>query len=57
MLSTFSSCLNTVGGGNCEKRAEKRVWSPEQKSEIVHKHLDDHTVQRFLLHKQWKMDL
>ena len=24
------------------KGQEKRVWTPEQKSEIVHKHLDEH---------------
>ena len=25
-----------------KKGQKKRVWTPEQKSEIVHKHLDDH---------------
>lgn len=25
-----------------KKRQKKRIWTPEQKSEIVHKHIDDH---------------
>ena len=30
------------------KGQTKRVWTPEQKSEIVHKHLDDHISVRTL---------
>ena len=30
------------------KGQTKRVWTPEQKSEIVHKHLDDHISVRIL---------
>ena len=30
------------------KGQKKRVWTPEQKSEIVHKHLDDHISVRTL---------
>ena len=30
------------------KGQTKRVWTPEQKSEIVHKHLDDHVSVRTL---------
>ena len=30
------------------KGQKKRVWTPEQKSEIVHKHLDDHVSVRTL---------
>ena len=30
------------------KGETKRVWTPEQKSEIVHKHLDDHISVRTL---------
>ena len=30
------------------KGQKKRVWTPEQKSEIVHKHLDDHISLRTL---------
>ena len=30
------------------KRQTKRVWTPEQKSKIVHKHLDDHVSVRTL---------
>ena len=30
------------------KGQKKRVWPPEQKSEIVHKHLDDHISVRTL---------
>ena len=30
------------------KGQTKRVWTPEQKSEIVHKHLDDHISVRAL---------
>ena len=30
------------------KGQTKRVWTPEQKSEIVHRHLDDHTSVRAL---------
>ena len=31
-----------------KKGQTKRVWTPEQKSEIVHKHLDDHISVRTL---------
>ena len=31
-----------------KKGQTKRVWTPEQKSEIVHKHLDDHVSVRTL---------
>ena len=31
-----------------KKGQTKRVWPPEQKSEIVHKHLDDHVSVRTL---------
>ena len=30
------------------KGQKKRIWTPEQKSEIVHKHLDDHVSVRTL---------
>ena len=30
------------------KGQTKRVWTPEQKTEIVHKHLDDHILVRTL---------
>ena len=30
------------------KGQKKRIWTPEQKSEIVHKHLDDHIPVRTL---------
>ena len=30
------------------KGQKKRVWTPEQKSEIVHKHLDNHIAVRTL---------
>ena len=33
----------------------KRVWTPEQKSEIVHKHLDDHISVR-TLEKEYTAD-
>ncbi len=31
-----------IGGENMRKGQRKRVWTPEQKLEIVHKHLDEH---------------
>ena len=37
------------------KGQTKRVWTPEQKSEIVHKHLDEHISVR-TLEKQYNAD-
>ena len=37
------------------KGQKKRVWTPEQKSEIVHKHLDDHISVR-TLEREYKAD-
>ena len=37
------------------KGQTKRVWMPEQKSEIVHKHLDDHVSVR-TLEKEYNAD-
>ena len=37
------------------KGQTKRVWTPEQKSEIVHKHLDDHISVR-TLEKEYAAD-
>ena len=34
--------------GTMRKGQKKRVWTPEQKSEIVHKHLDEHISVRTL---------
>ena len=34
--------------GTKRKGQKKRVWTPEQKSEIVHKHLDEHISVRTL---------
>ena len=34
--------------GTVRKGQKKRVWTPEQKSEIVHKHLDEHISVRTL---------
>ena len=34
--------------GTMRKGQKKRVWTPEQKSEIVHKHLDEHISVRKL---------
>ena len=31
-----------IGGENMRKGQRKRVWTPEQKLKIVHKHLDEH---------------
>ena len=38
-----------------KKGQTKRVWTPEQKSEIVHKHLDEHISVR-TLEKQYTAD-
>ena len=38
-----------------KKGQTKRVWTPEQKSEIVHKHLDEHISVR-TLEKQYNAD-
>ena len=35
--------------GTMRKGQKKRVWTPEQKSEIVHKHLDEHISVRTLV--------
>ena len=37
------------------KGQKKRVWTPEQKTEIVHKHLDDHISVR-TLEKEYNAD-
>ena len=37
------------------KGQKKRIWTPEQKSEIVHKHLDDHISVR-TLEKEYTAD-
>ena len=37
------------------KGQKKRIWTPEQKSEIVHKHLDDHISVR-TLEKEYAAD-
>ena len=37
------------------KGQKKRVWTPEQKSEIVHKHLDEHVSVR-TLEKEYTAD-
>lgn len=37
------------------KRRKKRVWTPDQKSEIVHKHLDEHSSVR-TLEKEYTAD-
>ena len=43
MLSTFFFMLKLgIGGETMKKGQKKRVWTPEQKLEIVHKHLDEH---------------
>ena len=34
--------------GTVRKGQKKRIWTPEQKSEIVHKHLDEHISVRTL---------
>ena len=34
--------------GTVRKGQKKRIWTPEQKSEIVHKHLDEHVSVRRL---------
>ena len=34
--------------GPVRKGQKKRIWTPEQKSEIVHKHLDEHVSVRRL---------
>lgn len=38
-----------------KKGQAKRVWTPEQKSEIVHKHLDEHVSVR-TLEKEYNAD-
>jgi transposase-like protein len=38
-----------------KKGQTKRVWTPEQKAEIVHKHLDEHVSVR-TLEKQYNAD-
>ena len=38
-----------------KKGQKKRVWTPEQKAEIVHKHLDDHISVR-TLEKEYTAD-
>jgi len=38
-----------------KKGQTKRVWTPEQKSEIVHKHLNDHISVR-TLEKEYHAD-
>ena len=48
MLSTFFYAKITVEVVTMRKGQKKRVWTPEQKSEIVHKHLDEHISVRKL---------
>ena len=38
-----------------KKGQAKRVWTPEQKAEIIHKHLDEHVSVR-TLKKQYNAD-
>ena len=38
-----------------KKGQKKRVWTPEQKAEIVHKHLDEHVSVR-TLEKEYTAD-
>ena len=56
MLSTFIFMLNCGWEvENVKKGQMKRVWTAEQKSEIVHKHLDEHVSVR-VLEKEYTAD-
>ena len=56
MLSTFIFMLNCSWEvENVKKGQMKRVWTAEQKSEIVHKHLDEHVSVR-MLEKEYTAD-
>lgn len=56
MLSTFIFMLNCGWEvENVKKGQMKRVWTAEQKSEIVHKHLDEHVSVR-MLEKEYTAD-
>lgn len=56
MLSTFIFMLNCSWEvENVKKGQMKRVWTAEQKSEIVHKHLDEHVSVR-VLEKEYTAD-
>jgi len=55
MLSTFSLCKIKLEVVTMKKGQTKRVWTPEQKSEIVHKHLNDHISVR-TLEKEYHAD-
>lgn len=41
-MSTFSLCYNIEGGITMKKGQKKRVWTKEQKLEIINKHLKEH---------------
>ena len=56
MLSTFIFMLNCGWEvENVQKGQMKRVWTAEQQSEIVHKHLDEHVSVR-MLEKEYTAD-
>lgn len=56
MLSAFIFMLNCSWEvENVKKGQMKRVWTAEQKSEIVHKHLDEHVSVR-MLEKEYTAD-
>ena len=56
MLSAFIFMLNySREVENVKKGQMKRVWTAEQKSEIVHKHLDEHVSVR-MLEKEYTAD-
>ena len=49
MLSTFSLCQNKdVRDETMRKGQKKRIWTPEQKPDILNKHTDEHLSVRAL---------
>jgi len=57
MMSTLSFCYNEIELEvvTVKKGQSKRIWTQEQKSEIVHKHLDEHVSVR-RLEKEYDAD-